>query len=104
MRGLAIIVAFALVGCDVANDALDREVRQTADTVINGVITDRFPCMDPAPVTNCFIDNASRGEIVDIARAAVTGVDDSTVTMVLNIGKRPETLKCLVLNDTGALL
>jgi hypothetical protein len=34
----------------------------------------------------------------------VTGVDDSTVTMVLNIGKRPETLKCLVLNDTGALL
>ncbi|MDG1338697.1 MAG: succinate dehydrogenase [Paracoccaceae bacterium] len=104
MRGLAIIVAFALVGCDVANDALDREVRQTADTVINGVITGRFPGVDPAPVTNCFIDNASRGEIVDIARAAVTGVDDSTVTMVLNIGKRPETLKCLVLNDTGALL
>ena len=104
MRGLAIIAAFALVGCDVANDALDREVRQTADTVINGVITDRFPGVDPAPVTNCFIDNASRGEIVDIARAAVTGVDDSTVTMVLNIGKRPETLKCLVLNDTGALL
>ncbi len=104
MRALAIIAAFALIGCDVANDALDREVRQTAETVINGVITDRFPGVDPAPVTNCFIDNASRGEIVDIAKAAVTSVDDSTVTTVLNIGKRPETLKCLVLNNTGALL
>ena len=104
MRALAIIAAFALIGCDVANDALDREVRQTAETVINGVITDRFPGVDPAPVTNCFIDNASRGEIIEIAEVAFTGLDDGKVSTVLAIGQRPETLKCLVLNNTGLLM
>ena len=103
----ALVLSFALVmlaACDAADAALDREVRQQAEQTINKVVTDRFPGVDPRPVSNCLVNNATRGEILDLAKDSVTGVDGGTVETVLAITKRRETIKCLISNNLPGLL
>lgn len=86
----------ALVACSAVETQLDNGVRSSASRVINTVVTDRFPNANPAPITKCAVDNATRGELLDLARAGVTGFDGATVQTVLNIVARPETVKCLL--------
>ena len=42
------------------------------------------------------INNASSREIGRLAQAALIGVDDETVTLVLDIAKRPDAATCLL--------
>lgn len=92
---LVLILPLVLAGCTAAEQAVTNATRDTAKRVVNSVITDRFPGVDPAPVTECIIDNAEPVELLTIAKAAVIAVDDQTVETILDISRRPETLKCI---------
>ena len=98
MRRWVVIGVLALSGCGAA----DTVARDNAKSVVNRVVTERFPGVNPAPVTDCIIDAASAGEILQIGSAAVTGVTSSTVEKVLEISTRPEAVICITRN-TGAL-
>ena len=81
-----------LVACDTP---LGTEIaRDQAKGVVNDVVESKVPGIDATPVTDCVIDNASGSEIVEIAGAAVTGIQDSTVDLVLDIATRHETINC----------
>ena len=92
-----------LAGCQTANDAADALARDRAKSVVNNVVSDKFPGVNPAPVTDCIIDAASAGEIIQIASATVTGVKQSTVETVLEIAKRPASVQCIAENSITLL-
>ena len=84
MKMTSLICAAAILsGCAVANDAADAVARDRAKTMVNGVVEERFPGLDARPVTDCIIDAASAGEIIEIAGASVTGVTQSTAEKVI---------------------
>ncbi|WP_371229117.1 succinate dehydrogenase [Roseovarius sp. 2305UL8-3] len=100
MRGWILIPALvALAGCDAANDAADTLARERAKTVVNGVVENKFPGVNAAPVTDCIIDAASANEILTIAGASVTGVTNDTVQQVVEIAQRPEAVQCMLENS-----
>ena len=103
MRGVALIAVLVLSGCGAANDAADAVARDRAKTVVNGVVEERFPGVNAAPVTDCIIDAASAGEIIQIAGASVTGVTQSTVEQVLEIAQRREAVNCIAENGLALL-
>ena len=93
---LLVATVAALSACDTA---IGTEVsRNAAKSVVNDVIEDKAPGVNVEPVTDCIIDNASGSEIVDIASAAVTGVTEQTVDLVLEIATRTDTIECLITN------
>src|SRR6056297_3425173 len=88
MKMTSLICAAAILsGCAAANDAADAVARDRAKTVVNGVVEERFPGLDARPVTDCIIDAASAGEIIEIAGASVTGVTQSTVEQVVDMAQ-----------------
>ncbi len=95
--------ATILSGCGAANDAADAVARDRAKTVVNGVVEERFPGLDARPVTDCIIDAASAGEIIEIAGASVTGVTQSTAEKVVEIAARPEAVNCIADNSLTLL-
>jgi len=100
MRATPAILALALLtACDAANEAADTLARDRAKTVVNGVVAERFPGVNAAPVTDCVIDAASANEILSIAGASVTGVTDDTVKQVLDIAGRPDAVTCIAENS-----
>ena len=101
---MTLSIAVSLGACVQANDAADTVARNTAKGVVNGVVAQRFPGVNAAPVTDCVIDNASRFEIFDIAKAGATGVTPETVETVTTIASRPETVQCISKNGLGLFL
>jgi len=105
MRGALIIVAFAVLpGCEIASQTADELARAQAKSVVNGMVADKLPGVNAAPVTDCIIDNATAGEIITIAGAAVTGMTPETGRIVLDISQRPETVTCIASNGFGLLM
>lgn len=103
MRAALILSLGLLAACMTPQDMVDREVRQTAEQVINEVVSDQFPGVDASPVSNCVVNNASTAEILTVAKAAVTGIDAETVDIVLDVIKRRGTLDCIVDNGIALL-
>ena len=105
MRAFAILALLAtlVTGCTAANDAADAVARDRAKAVVNGVVSDKFPGVNAAPITDCIIDAASAGEIISIASASVTGVNQTTVEQVLEIAQRPEAVQCIAENSISLL-
>lgn len=101
---MTLSISVSLGACVQANDAADTVARNTAKGVVNGVVGQRFPGVNAAPVTDCVIDNASRFEIFDIAKADATGVTPETVETVTTIASRPETVQCISKNGLGLFL
>ncbi|WP_085306900.1 succinate dehydrogenase [Planktotalea arctica] len=104
MRLMALPLILALGGCAVASDTADTVARKSAKGVVNGVVAQQFPGVNAAPITDCVIDNATRFEIFDIAKAGATGVTQSTVEAVTTIAQRPETVNCISKNGLGLFL
>lgn len=104
LRTVSILGCVALCGCQSANQAADTVARETAKGVVNGVVAQKFPGVNAAPVTDCVIDNATRFEIFDIAKAGATGVTPATVETVTTIASRPETVQCISKNGLGLFL
>lgn len=100
MRLPATLALIALIsGCAAANQAADAVARDRAKVMVIGVVEQRFPGVNAAPVTDCIIDAASAGEILTIARASATGVTPETVEQVVTIAQRPEAVRCIAQNS-----
>lgn len=95
--------AMMLASCDSAQEAVTKGTRDTAKTVVNQVVEDKFPGLNAAPITDCIIDNASVSEILTIAKASVVGVQQDTVDTVVGISQRPETAACIAKNGLKLL-
>lgn len=95
VAGICLLVA----GCAELQQTRDEVARRAARATVDEVLVTRFPGVDGTrvtPYTDCVINAASASELGSFAKAAVTGVDESTVTLVFNIAKRPETARCLL--------
>ena len=103
MRALLLTLPFVLSACTAANDVADAIARDRAKTVVNGVVEQRFPGVNAAPITDCIIDAASAGEILSIARDSVGGVQPATVELVVEIASRPESVQCIAENGLTLL-
>lgn len=82
----------------------DQFARDAAKRSVNPVIAARFPGVPLEPATNCVIDNASAGEILQLASAAGTGANDSATRLVLEIAQRPDTIRCIATEGLPVLL
>jgi hypothetical protein len=103
MRRAAVIAAL-LVGlgaCADLNQQSDMIARETAKNVVNGVLAQRLPGVDARPLTDCVIDNARGDEIIQIAQAALLGVNADTTELVLAIAQRPATVQCIAQRTIG---
>ncbi|MCZ4255120.1 hypothetical protein O4H53_06195 [Sulfitobacter sp. G21635-S1] len=97
LAGIAVL-ALAIAGCTEVTEAVDSTARAGAKGVVTETLATRFPQVPKkliTPFTDCIIDYADALEVREFARAAVVGVDDSTVTIVRNILARPDTQTCL---------
>lgn len=97
------LAALVLGACSETQEAVTKATRDTAKTVVNGVVEDKFPGVNAAPITDCIIDNASVSEILTISKAAVIGVQPDTVDTVVAISQRPETATCIAKNSLKLL-
>lgn len=96
MRFAAIIALglLAVPACTELEAEGDRVARQAAKGVVNGVVSRQLPGVNVAPLTDCIIDNAEIGEVYQIAEAALVGPTSATTDLVLDIARRPETVRC----------
>jgi hypothetical protein len=99
LRLATLILPIALLaGCEAGNQTADNFARERAKSVVNGVVAQKYPRVNAAPVTDCIIDAASAGEILKLAGASVTGVTQSTVNQVLEIAQRRDSVTCIAEN------
>ncbi|MGX0977048.1 hypothetical protein ACSSVY_002772 [Roseovarius sp. MBR-51] len=99
----AFTAVLALTACDATNQVADGIARAQAKSVVNTVVSQRFPGLNAAPITDCVIDAASAGEIIQIASASVTGVTPETTQQVIQIAQRPEAVQCIAQNSLTLL-
>ncbi len=97
----ALVTAAALSACLQADELLQDTVRQQAKIVVNGLVTERFPGLNAAPITDCVIDNASVPEILTLGQAAIVGVTPETTQVFTSIATRPDTLTCIASGQLG---
>ncbi|MBQ0750745.1 MAG: succinate dehydrogenase [Roseovarius sp.] len=100
---LAFTAILALSACDATNQVADGIARAQAKSVVNTVVAQRFPGLNAAPITDCVIDAASAGEIIQIASAGVTGVTPETTQQVIQIAQRPQAVQCITQNSLTLL-
>ncbi|EAQ23682.1 MULTISPECIES: hypothetical protein [unclassified Roseovarius] len=100
---LACLALAALSACEATNQVADGLARAQAKSVVNTVVAQRFPGLNAAPITDCVIDAASAGEIIQIASASVTGVTPETTQQVIAIAQRPEAVQCIAQNSLTLL-
>ena len=99
----ALVAALGLSAC--ADTGLgDRLARDAARSVVKPIVAQYLPGPGGEVITDCVIDNASGSEILQLARAAAMGPDDSTVQVVLDISRRPETINCISRDGLSAVL
>ncbi len=84
-----------LTACSGSEPIVQQTARNAAKSVVTNVIAQRFPGVNAAPFSDCIIDNASDQEILNIATGALTGPDEATVQIILNIARRPATVQCI---------
>ncbi len=98
MTRFLILPVLALTACTEIQMAVDNTAREGTKGVVAETLAIHFPQVPKqliTPFTNCVIDNASAVELRDLARSALSGVDEMTVLTVRNTLARPETQSCL---------
>ena len=96
---IPVAACLAFLGCAELQQGADATARTAARATVDEVLVTRFPGVDGTrvtPYTNCVIDNASASEIANLARAAVTGVNDATVSLITGMIQRPDISACLL--------
>jgi len=99
---LLLALPLLLAGC--TSPIADTLARDAAKSEVNPVIAARFPGIPLEPATNCIIDNASAGEIVQLATLAGSGANDAATRIVLDIAQRPDTIRCIATEGLPVLL
>ncbi len=98
----AIVLSACQMGAPLEQSAEDI-ARAQAKSVVNGVVAQKLPGVNAAPVTDCIIDSAKLSEIFTIAKGTVVGVTDETVSTVMGVAQRPETVRCIAQNGLSLL-
>jgi len=93
-------LAFTAAGCTL-QEQVDNTTRSAALRTVVSVSEDKFPGVNVEPYAACVINQASSGEILSLAGAAVTGITDSTVETVAEIAARPDAVKCIARESLG---
>lgn len=101
--GITALVA-SLSGCLASENLVEATAQTAAKSVIKTVIASKLPGVNADVAVDCVVENASTAQLVDIAKAAVTGVDASTISTVTSIATQPETLSCIAQSDLSGLL
>ena len=110
MRGaVGLLLVLSLSAC-VAGEAVMQETsRAVARTAVNAAVERYFPGVNAAPFTDCVINNATTGEILQLASTAsqvAGGVAADTasqaIPVVRTIVARPQTQQCLLSSVQGA--
>lgn len=98
----ALFGVLLIAGCntDVGTDL----TRAAAKSAVNPIVADRFPGLPLEPATDCIIDNANSNEIVTLATAAATRDDPAATQVVVDIARRPETIRCFGQDALPAIL
>lgn len=102
MRLEILMIPLLLAACN--SPLADEIARDAAKRSVNPVIAARFPGVPLEPATNCVIENATAGEILQLASAAGTGANDSATRLVLEIAQRPDTIRCIATEGLPVLL
>lgn len=104
MRTLSGIMALGLLaGC--GEDGLaDQIARDQARNAVNPVLAQRFPGVPLEPASNCVINNASAGEILQLAKAGATTVAQTDAELIVQIATRPDTIECLLKDGVAPFL
>jgi len=95
------MVLVGLSGC-VTDGIVQDTSREAAKRVVTPIIVDKFPGRNTEAYSNCIIDNATTDEIFSLAKAAVTGVDQSAVETVIGISARRGTIECFLKAELGS--
>ncbi len=95
IRLFATVALVALTACTGSEPLVQQTARNAAKNVVTNMVAMRFPGVNAAPFTDCIIDNATDQEILNIASGALTGPDEATAQIVINIASRPETVQCI---------
>jgi hypothetical protein len=100
---MAMLGACAVVaGCGGVADTLARDAAKRS---VNPVLAERFPGVPLEPASDCVIDNASGGEITQLAMAAARPtLDPETSALVVEIATRPATIRCLATDGLSPFL
>jgi hypothetical protein len=103
MRTLVLTISGVvfLMGCQTIQPLVDDTARKAAKGVITPIVAKKLPFANTEVVTNCIIDNATGSEILDLAKAAVVGVSDSTAETVVKIASKPDTVTCIAKGSLG---
>ena len=95
-----------LSACAETQQAVDDVARRGAKAAVNEALVTRFPAVPKAavtPFTDCVIDNSTAREIGEFAKDAVIGVSETTVALIRQITRRPETQTCITKAGLAAL-
>jgi len=95
-QSLLVCVAFVALSACVTDNIVQDTSRKAAKSVVTPIIQEKFPGRNAAAYSDCVIDNAKTDEIFSLAKAAVAGVDQSTVETVVNIAARRGTIECIL--------
>ncbi|NPD14063.1 succinate dehydrogenase [Xinfangfangia sp. D13-10-4-6] len=92
------ILALALSGCVVGESVMQETTRSLARTAVNGAANQYLPGVNVSPYTDCVINNAQTGELVQLAQYASAGTNGAGQAwpVVRTIATRPEATQCLV--------
>lgn len=102
MRLELLFIPALLAACN--SPLADEIARDAAKRTVNPIVAARFPGVPLAPATDCIIDNASAGEILQLASAAGTGANDTATRIVLDVAARPDTIRCIATQGLPVLL
>ncbi|MEL6127248.1 MAG: succinate dehydrogenase [Pseudomonadota bacterium] len=98
----AFLLTGALTAC--AGQETQPDPGPAAEQAALDVVSDRFPLIDGEPVARCIRDNATFGEQLTLAKAALTGVTTETVETALTVAQRPDAQTCIIDNGIPAAL
>lgn len=107
---MRVSLIIAAAGCAVSactmgglGQSAEELARSQAKTVVNSVVAQQMPGVNAAPVTDCIIDNASMGEVYTIGKGAVGGITAETVSTVMTVAQRPDSMSCIAKNSLSLL-
>jgi hypothetical protein len=92
----ALVLTLCIAACTSTGDVGLDVLRATAKTVVLPVVQQRLPGPQAEAVTICVLDNASRDEIVSLAKDVGTRAGSSTVQTIATILQRPNTVQCVL--------
>ncbi|WP_283176891.1 succinate dehydrogenase [Gemmobacter sp. 24YEA27] len=102
-KSLLVLTSLALTGCVAGETVMQETTRSLARTAVNGAANHYLPGVNVSPYTDCVINNAQTGELMQLAQYASAGANGATQAwpVVRSIASRPEATQCLMQSLTA---